>query len=417
VRWKTLLLPPLFLGLGAAVAVYLTLTRPEARPQPPAERVWAVDAITLAPADITPRLEAYGTVVAAREAALQTSVSGRVVNLDSQFREGAEVEAGQPLLDIDPFQYRTAVAEQKALLREHRARLRRLAAELAGERALLAQARDYLDLQQRDLTRTENLQARELASERTREAAALAVNNARQALLERQRNSERLAAQQAEQQAVVERLAVGLERAERDLRDTTLHAPFAGYLQDVAVALGQRLTPQHTVARLIARDALDVEFSLADHQFARLLAALDGDLRALRGRPLTVAWQVGEQVFDFEARLDRVAPRIRTDSGSITLYGQLEDHAGILRPGAFVTVAVAERLYREVVALPDGAVSADGEVWLIDPETQRLQAVSVAILAREGEQLLVRGPLPAGDRVVAQRRPDLAAGVKVQIRR
>ena len=70
---------------------------PEAR-----ERVFAVNVVEAAPQTVTPVLTAFGEVQSRRTLELRAAASGAVVELDPEFVEGGQVEAGQLLCEIDP---------------------------------------------------------------------------------------------------------------------------------------------------------------------------------------------------------------------------------------------------------------------------------------------------------------------------
>jgi len=82
------------------------------------------------------------------------------------------------------------------------------------------------------------------------------------------------------------------------------------------------------------------------------------------------------------------------------------------KPGDFVTVRVREPMLTGVVRLPASALSADGSVLVLGDEN-RLVAVAVDLLRRQGDAVLVRGPLEGRD-VVAARSPLLGAGIAVK---
>ena len=85
-----------------------------------------------------------------------------------------------------------------------------------------------------------------------------------------------------------------------------------------------------------------------------------------------------------------------------------------LRAGAFVEVLLEGPELQRAVRLPPAAVFDGGTVYRIGAD-DRLEAVEVAVRAREGASLLVQGPLEDGQRVVLTRFPEIAPGVRVQV--
>jgi hypothetical protein len=66
-----------------------------------------------------------------------------------------------------------------------------------------------------------------------------------------------------------------------------------------------------------------------------------------------------------------------------------------------------------VVQLPSKALGSDGRVLVIG-EGDRLEAVEVTLLRRQGDDVLVRARGLAGRQVVKERTPLLGAGIKVR---
>jgi hypothetical protein len=90
------------------------------------------------------------------------------------------------------------------------------------------------------------------------------------------------------------------------------------------------------------------------------------------------------------------------------IFAALSQSAGF-KPGDFVTVKVQEPALENVVRLPAAAIDASNEVLLI-AQGDRLEAQQVRLLRRQGDSVLVRGPI-AGREVVAARSPLLGAGI------
>lgn len=411
--WARALLPLLVVALGLAVLLWMRATRQVVVPEPPAERVWPVQVVSVTRADHQPELKAYGQVVAGRVAELRPLVAGELVEVSPRLVEGAVVQAGEPLARIDPFDYQVALAEREASLAEARALLGQTEADLVAERGLLGVAEAQLVILTRELERSRSLQARGTASEKAVDDAALALESGRQALISRRQAIGRLEAQGTQQQAVIGRLQAALLRARRDLERTELRAPFTGYVSAPQAAVGQRVGEGDRLAELIDVAHLEVTFRLLNEDYARLAEEAGGELA---GRALSVHWRLGEQRLAYQARVERVGARIDAATGGVELRARLEglEASAPLRPGAFVEVTLPDRVFAGSIELPAAAVREDGAVYVV--REGRLEPVPVRVLRRLGERVLVEGELPAGTEVVAKAFPELGPGLKVDVR-
>ena len=93
-----------------------------------------------------------------------------------------------------------------------------------------------MQLAERELARREALLAKGTAAQKTVDDALVRRSERARAVAATERRAAGLRARLARQDAVIARSRVALERAERDLENTRLIAPFDGYLTDVSAA-------------------------------------------------------------------------------------------------------------------------------------------------------------------------------------
>ena len=411
-RFLKIALPLLTLVCAVLAVGYLRATKPEIERTGFEERARPIAAATVEILDVQPSILAYGEVVAQRDVELRALVAGPVVAVGENFVNGGTVRAGDLLVEIDPFEYRAAVTEAEAALAEARAQLAESRAELGAEQAGLAEDRTQLALAERELARREALLAKGTAAQKTVDDALVRRSERARAVSATERRAAGLRARLARQDAVIARSRVALERAERDLENTRLIAPFDGYLTGISAALGKRLGVNDRVVRLLDQARLDIRIQLSDGDYGRLVSSAAG----LRGRPVEVTWRAGERNFPFRAVIQRADGEVDAASGGVRVYARIED-AGArvpLRPGAFVEVRIPDRVYRGAARLPETALVGGDTVYAV--VEGRLEPRPVALLARVGNDVVVSGGIADGERVAATRFPEIGPGVKVQVR-
>jgi RND family efflux transporter MFP subunit len=399
-------------GLGAYL---LWATRPELAAKPALELARTVAAVAVEHIDIRPSMRLYGAVVAGREVELRPLVAGRIIEIGDSFADGGILHSGDLVIAIDPFDAQSDVAEFRARVAETRARLSEIAADLAAAGELLDHDREQAQLARRDVERREKLQGTAASSVKSLDDSYLALSLRNQQVIQRRQSIARLTAQAEQQQAVLDRWRVSLSRAQRDLAETRLTAPFDGYLVDSDAGIGKRVSLGDRVARLIDANRLEARFHLSNSEYARLLAGGD-----YRGRNAEVIWRIGDAAYDFKAVIDRVDGEIDAQSGGVDLYARILGQGidGVLRPGAFVEVILDDRLFSNVVRLPESALHDDGSgrllVYVITGG--RLEARSVEVVLRDGNHVLLRGSLADSEPVVITRLPEIGAGLLVTVR-
>lgn len=369
----TLRRPLLIIILAGVIIGIMMVTRPTVDAVDPPERTWPVEVVAVRHGDYQPSLNLFGEVIAGRQSELRALVAGIVIDTGTNFREGAFVQKGELLLQIDPFEYRNDVEEQTALLTE-------ATANVATRR--------------RDLKRIEKLYAENNVSEQALDDARLAVD---------------------QQQAIYEQRRIGLARAQRALADSRLVAPFAGVLSGVAVNTGKNLTANDKVADLIDTARLEVSFTLSNAQFGSIVESGE----SITGRPAEITWKVGDEELTYQATVERVGAEIDSTSGGVILYATITpDAQTLLRPGAFVSVRMQDKHYKNVLRAPDSALYDNNKVFVV--EDGRLAARTVQVVGHDGSEMLFRdsakAPINDGDQVVITQIREGGEGVRVELR-
>ncbi len=380
----------------------------ENRARPADERVFAANVVAIEAATITPVLTTFGEVRSRRTLEVRATATGTVVELSPNFDEGGAVTAGELLVAIDPRDAQSALDVARTDLAEAEAGLREAERALALAADDLTSAEAQAALRDRALTRARDLAARGVGTEASVEVAELAEAQAAQAVLSRRQALAQAEAELDQARNTLDRRRIGLAEAERRLADTRILAEFAGTLADVSAVEGGLVSTNERLAQLIDPAALEVSFRLSTSQYARLLGP--------GGRLLQAEVEAVLDVFGADLT---ATGRITRESGSVAegqtgrlLFAALQD-AGGFRPGDFVTIRIIEPALDGVALLPATALDGSGSVLALGPD-DRLEAVPVRVLRRQGDDVIVDAGDLAGREVVAERSPLLGAGIRVR---
>lgn len=376
--------------------------------RPARERVYAVNVVTVTPERIVPVLEAFGEVRARRQLEIRTMTGGPVIEIGQGFEEGGRVSAGQLLVRVDPSDLDDALALAKTDLAEAEAEVRDATAALGIAEDDLASARAQAELRAQALDRQKGLSRRGVGTEAAVETAALAAAAADQAVLSRRSALATAEARVSTAENTLARRQIAMAEAERRLNETEVTAPFAGTLSGVSLVEGRLVTASEQIATLVDPSALEVSFRLSTAQYARLVDNA-GDLI-----PAEVTVRLAVSGVDLVAtgKIDRESAEVGEGLTGRLLFARLEAAPGF-RPGDFVTVEIREPALDDVAALPASAVDAGGTVLVLGTE-DRLEEISVDVLRRQSETVLVRAGALAGREVVSERTPMLGAGISVR---
>jgi membrane fusion protein (multidrug efflux system) len=329
------------------------------QPPPP-----AVGVLTMAPQTVALQTELPGRVEAQRTAQVRARVNGVV--LKRQFPEGTVVRAGQPLFLIDPAPYQAALDSA--------------AAQLARAEASLAQ---------------------------TTATAERYKPLAEQRAISQQDYANALAAQKTAQADVAAGRAA-VQGARINLGYTQVSAPIGGRIGRALVTEGALVSAaEATQLALIQQTAsVYVNFTQSSAELLRLRRALAaGQLKRVGGNGDAVAVHV---VLEDGSVLPQPGKLLFSDlsvdatSGQVTLRAEMPNPEGLLLPGQYVRVRLAQAELPGGFLVPQQAVtrSQQGDTLLVVGEGNKPAPRPVKIRSGQGGQWVVTEGLKAGDRVI-----------------
>ncbi|MBE7635618.1 efflux RND transporter periplasmic adaptor subunit [Sneathiella sp. P13V-1] len=406
------ILPIALIAGGVSTFVHFKNTKPVEKPKPVAERVWNVSAIEVNPGAISPKISVFGSLLAAREVELRSLVAGEVIKVGESFRDGGFIKSGELLVEIDPFSYEAALDEKRSSLLEAKARLEELEATNASDRILLDRDLEILELEERNLARSEKLRKKGNISDKSLDAAQTSLSRQKQQVAQRRSQLNVMDAKIGQQKATIQRMEVSVRVAMRDLENTRLVAPFDGYVSEVSAELGKRLDARDKVAQFLEADQLEARFHLSNRQYGVILKSNSG----IVGRPITAIWKAGDKATEFKGRVDRVGSTITANTGGIEVFAVLDKapEIALVRSGAFVEILLNGETYDQAVSVPDFAVFDNMVVYVAKEGV--LEKRDVQVLFDNGDTVVITGNLKKGDKLVTTRFAEIGPGMRVEIR-
>jgi membrane fusion protein, multidrug efflux system len=321
-----------------------------------------VGVVTVAPQAVPLQTELPGRVEPLRTAQVRARVNGVV--LKRVFQEGSEVRAGQLLFQIDPAPYQATLESANA--------------QLARAQANLAQA-----------TAT---------AERYQPLAE-------QKAISQQDYANALAAQKAaEADVAAGRAAVQTARINLDYAKVT--APISGRIGRALVTEGALVSAAEAtqLALIQQTSSVYVNFTQSAGELLKLRRAFAANqLRRLGGDAVAV-----RIVLDDGTELPRAGKLLFSDitvdatSGQVTLRAEVPNPDGLLMPGQYVRVRLAQAEMPAGFLVPQQAVTRtqQGDTVLVVGEGNKPGPRPVKVSSSFNGQWIITEGLKAGDRVI-----------------
>ena len=320
--------------------------------------------------------ELPGRTAASRVAEIRPQVNGLI--LKRAFEEGAVVQAGDLLYQIDPAQYQAAYDQAKAAVAMAEANLPAVRSREARFKALVA----------------------------SRAVGQQDYDNALAAL------------RQAEAQ--LESSKAAAEMARINVSYTPIKAPISGRIGRSSVTEGAMVTayqpvPLATVQQL---DPIYVDVPQSTAELLRLQKRMtdEGFTTGGAGKDkVTVIREDGTR-YPLEGTLEFRDVTVSETTGSVILRIIVPNPDSILLPGMFVRAVITEGVLEKAVLVPQQGVSRDPKgnpySWVADKDgnaVMRMLTIDRAI----GDKWLIASGLSAGDRVIVKGTQRLREGVPV----
>ena len=316
-------------------------------------------------ADIRPSVEIYGQTIAGKELRLRSNVSGEVVQISANFKSGALVNKGELLFSIDPFTYEGALLNAQSRFDDTLTNIEELKLRSKSETISLQTVREQLVAAQKDHERGVTLRAQGTITSKSLDDKLLVVTQRRQAVELSENNLQAQTSQMKRLNTSLKTIQWSIDKAQRDLDNTKSYAPFDAYVQNASLQIGQIAGTNDQIATLIDRNKMDIVFTISDSLYGRILAQ-DG---TLIGREVNLIWQAGSTTEKFTATIDRVAAQITASSGGIELFAKIDnlDTVATLRVGSFMTVQIPDRLFKNVLKVPEHVIYDGNTIYLLKP--------------------------------------------------
>ncbi|MBO1074548.1 efflux RND transporter periplasmic adaptor subunit [Roseomonas marmotae] len=370
--WLALPVLLLALPLLAACKDEVQAARPAAPPPP-------VSVIRLQPESVAIRTVLPGRTAPYQVAEIRPQVSGLLQ--EKLFREGAAVEAAQPLFQIDPAPYRAALASAEANQARAEATLQDARATTSRYRPLVGQ----------------------------NAVSRMAYDKA--------------IATQAQAEAEVAGAKAAVQSARIDLERTRITSPISGRTGRSNLTVGALVTANQA-AELLTVTQLDpilVDVTQPAEALLRLRREMqEGLMRRGEDDTVEVRLALGDGTeYPLPGRLQFAEATVDRDTGSVTMRAVFPNPDGMLMPGMFVRARLEAGVAQNALLVPQQAVTrnARGEATtLVVDEQGAVRQRVIETRQAIGNQWLVTSGLSAGERVVVQGMQRVRDGVKPEVR-
>lgn len=341
-------------------------------------------------------IRAIGTVEPSSTVQVKSQIGGQLLSV--KFEEGASVNEGDLLFEIDPRPYQEALRQAEAAIEKDMALMRQaeatVARDAAQEKFAQADAQRYASLAKEGVmsrSQTEQVRASADALHESVRAGQAAIESARASL-----ESDRAAA----------------DRAKLDLSYCQIRSPISGRAGNLLVHAGNLVAANGSALVVINRIApLFVSFGIPQEQLSAVRQ------RIAAGRKLTVRATLQDNPGHASTGLlTLIDNTVDTNTGTIRLKGTFANEDHVLWPGQFVDVVLTLDTRPNATLIPAEAVQAGQKgqfVFVVKPD-QTVESREVTASQAVGKKLVVESGVAPGETVVTDGQLRLFPGARIQ---
>jgi membrane fusion protein (multidrug efflux system) len=320
--------------------------------------------------------EFVGETESSQEVEIRARVEGFLETI--AYREGAVVDKGDVLFQMDRKPFEAALAAARAELQAQQARLGTASANLKRVGPLAAEDA----LSPKDLDDAQG----------ARDAAVAAVEGARSRV----------------------------QQAEINLSYTTILSPVTGVTSFARKQPGSFIAPgaDSLLTYVAALDPMRVNFSISENELLRYRKLMaEQKLRPAADEKYTVKIVLADgTIVPAPGHITFGDASFSKETGTFLVRAELPNKDGALRPGQFVRVLMSGATWTNAIQVPQRAVMQGPQgnfVWVVDAESKaQFRPVTVGPLS--GDMWLIAEGLADGERIVVDGGLKLAPGVPVK---
>lgn len=370
---------------------------PQQRPAP------AVSFIVIQPQQVMLTDELPGRTSAFRVAEIRPQVSGIIEK--RLFTEGADVQAGDVLYQLDPSSFQAAVDNAEANLLASKKAVDRARAALRASQADIGRIKAKLTLAKADSKRYEQSFKQKIVSAAQRDQAATGAVVAEAELASAQAQVESSRSAIAAAQAAVQQAEAAVKTARINLGYTEVTAPISGRIGISNVTEGAVVTAYQPRPLSIIQQ-LDPIYADIPQAAAKLLHLRKDGIRGDGETHNNVALLLEDGTsYPQDGTLQFSDVTVDPSTGSVTLRAVFPNPDGMLLPGMFVRTIIQEAVRNEAILVPQQGVSrtpkGDPFVLVVSAESKAEFRPLVLDRAIDDQWLVTKG-LAAGDKVIVE---------------
>lgn len=380
-KYKNTVLIIIILVMAGLVMLIVKNPPQSKRGKPSSAAQMTVQTMTISPESYQVKVQSYGTVQPRTQSVLFAQVSGQIMHVSPQFRDGGFFEQGDILIQLDDRDHKAEVNIAQASL-------------LSAKQALLE----------------EEARSRQAEIDWKR----LGNGRAATALVLRKPQLESAKARLLSSQAQYNKAKLALER-------TQIIAPYAGRILKKHVDIGQVVSSNTSLANIYAIDYVEIRLPIKNKDLPLINFPeeyRDAGVIGEKNDVLLTSSLLGEhswhgQVIRTESAIDENSQQLYVVAQILKPYDAQDNQGAQLKIGQYVTASITGKTLEEAIVIPSKSIYQGSYVYIVEGGVLKRKEVTMGW--QNGHDAIVLSGLNINDKLVLTPLGQVNSGTPVAI--
>ncbi len=401
------------------LAVVIVKTRPSMQHEPRKEFISAVNVISVKQYSVKPAIKGFGVVKPDVLFEAKSEVSGKIIFLHPQLKDGAVFPKDTVVIRIEEDDYQSSLKQAEASSKSNLAKLNEIKVSIQNTRVELKLAKAKLKLAKKEYSRMEELLKKHLVSQSNADAKQSDVLNLEQEVLSLNSRLRTLPQQQRSLEANLSSTKAAASSQQRNLERTTITLPFNARISKLNVENNQYITQGSLLFSAQTTDKVLINAQFPLLQFRSLAKDFQVEQDLIRqafqsgfsselftNLGLSATVRLSENLnASWKAKVERISSSLDPKTRTLGLFVSVDKPNAQIIPGS--KPPLLEGMYTEITikgnakkffVIPRDAIH-EGELFIVNKDNKLERRVLKPSLL-QGKMALFEEGLSVGEKII-----------------
>ena len=415
--------------IGICLFQYLSSANKTPAQNPENDTVRTLAGIPIKLVPVRAVIKTYGSVRPAKTVTVSSEITGKIVYIKPDMKNGMIVEKDEILIKIDQRDYDIALNKAEAKIDMLNASIAKQKQSILNSKLLFEAAKKQFELEKKQYQRVEGLVAKKVYTEQQMEESEQGLEVSRGKYFTAQGIAENAIIEISSFEAELKSAETEKKEAEINLQRCVIKSPFHGRLKTVSVEKGEYTSVGKNLFEVVDDSSLEIPIALSADEAGMILDFTPGKdkdyshwFKYSEDNPILVEWGDKSGKFEWKGKIIGVE-KFDPDTRMITVlvkpveFIKRHEENFPLVAGMFCKVIFTGKEIKDALKVPLNSIQLNGCIYVVDKKTEEVHTEKIKVIRYDNYQAIISSKgLKDGDYLVTQPLPNgILNGTKVKI--